>query len=136
MAFGYDEILKRIGESRRERVVLGVRLLEPTIEGRLLFEASWREKESDEAARVVDLISVCAVDDDGRLLFDTPERKATLRSDAGGAFARELFDACYDLISVTKDDVEVAVGESEGDPISVRSTNSPESSASPIPTPS
>lgn len=129
-----DEFLKRIKESRREKIVDGVRLLEPTIEGRLAFETSWRSYDGDEVGRIVSTIVACAVDDDGKPFFGDAESIATLRNEAGGAFAKRLFDACYELLAIaTADEVESAVGECDGDPSSSTSTGSLTSAESPTP---
>lgn len=131
MALSYDEALKRFSESRREVIEEGVRFLEPTIEGRLAFEAEWRAFEGSEADRIVAAIAACAVDDDGRPLFDSPERKAALRSEASGQLVQKCFAAALDLLTIKKEEVDRAVGECEGDQISEDSSASPSASVSP-----
>jgi hypothetical protein len=124
---GYDDILDRIRATRRESVIEGVRLLTPTIQARLDLETIWRAYEDNETERCVAAIAACAVDAEGKALFDDVDRRNFLRDNASGDFVKALFVGCMNLLAPSAEEVEAAAGECEGDRTSEPGTDSPSS---------
>jgi hypothetical protein len=111
---GYDDALKIFAEARGEKRVRGFRLLEPLTDGRIAYDSAARAyaDTEDNGGRVIAAIAACAVDEDGALLFDTSEKIKALRETMPARLATELFNACFDLLSVASPkEVDDAEGE-------------------------